>query len=420
LVEESILTDDFLRELINVGEVDILVGLPTYNDAKTVGNVVQAVRAGLLRYFPRARAVVVNADGGSRDGTQELVRAASISDMRHVSNLYALRTLHCISTQYSREGNGGALHTILGAAELLRASTLMVISPESANMEPEWVDRLLRPVSKDNFDLITPIYRRHKFDALLMRTLVYPMTRAIYGKRLREPYPTDFAFSGKLAMQVLGEDPSAHEPGYDGAEMRLALSAMSGDFRVGQSFLGTKERVEHGAADLVAAMRRTVGVLFSSLENFAAWSNIKESQPVPTIGVESEVSLEPLRVNRKRLYQMFVSGVAELEPVLKSILSPETLAALQAVAQQPEETCLFNDELWVKTVYEFAASHHKAVISRDHVIQALAPLYRGKALTFVGENREASAEQVEQNVEALCLTFERLKPYLLQLWGGGK
>ncbi|HEX4486440.1 MAG TPA: hypothetical protein VH088_09255 [Terriglobales bacterium] len=420
MVEESILTDDFLRELINVGEVDILVGLPTYNDAKTVGNVVQAVRAGLLRYFPRARAVVVNADGGSRDGTQELVRAASISDMRHVSNLYALRTLHCISTQYSREGNGGALHTILGAAELLRASTLMVISPESANMEPEWVDRLLRPVSKDNFDLITPIYRRHKFDALLMRTLVYPMTRAIYGKRLREPYPTDFAFSGKLAMQVLGEDPSAHEPGYDGAEMRLALSAMSGDFRVGQSFLGTKERVEHGAADLVAAMRRTVGVLFSSLENFAAWSNIKESQPVPTIGVESEVSLEPLRVNRKRLYQMFVSGVAELEPVLKSILSPETLAALQAVAQQPEETCLFNDELWVKTVYEFAASHHKAVISRDHVIQALAPLYRGKALTFVGENREASAEQVEQNVEALCLTFERLKPYLLQLWGGGK
>jgi hypothetical protein len=420
LVEESILTDDFLRELINVGEVDILVGVATYNDAKTVGSVIQTVRSGLLRYFPRARAVVVNADGGSRDGTQELVRAASISDMRHVSNLYALRTLHCISTEYSREGNGGALHTILGAAELLRASTLMVISPESTNIEPEWIERLAKPVAKDNFDLISPIYRRHKFDALLVRTLVYPMTRAMYGKRLREPYPTDFAFSGKLATQVLAQDASAQEPGYDGDEMRLTLSAMGGDFRVGQSFLGTKERVEHGAADLVAAMRRTVGVLFSSLDNFAGWSTIKESLPVPTIGVEHEVSLEPLRVNRKRLYQMFVSGVAELEPVLKTILTPETLAELQAVAQQPEETCQFKDELWVKTVYEFAASHHKAVISRDHVIQALAPLYRGKALTFVGENREASAEQVEQNVEALCLTFESLKPYLLQLWDGGK
>ena len=58
--ETSILSDDFVRELINVGEVDILVGVPTYNDGATVGQVVQAVRAGLLQYFPRERAVIVD------------------------------------------------------------------------------------------------------------------------------------------------------------------------------------------------------------------------------------------------------------------------------------------------------------------------------------------------------------------------
>src|ERR1700736_4420697 len=100
LAEESILTDDFLRELMNVGEVDILVGLPTYNDAATAGRVVQAVRAGLLKYFPRQREVIINADGGSKDATQELVRAASISDMQHVSSPQALRTLHSVSTRY--------------------------------------------------------------------------------------------------------------------------------------------------------------------------------------------------------------------------------------------------------------------------------------------------------------------------------
>ena len=72
-------------------------------------------------------------------------------------------------------------------------------------MEPEWVERLVRPVAKENYDLITPIYRRHKFDALLVRTLLYPMTRAMYGKRLREPIPTDFAFSGRLATQFLAQ-----------------------------------------------------------------------------------------------------------------------------------------------------------------------------------------------------------------------
>ena len=67
MADESILTDKFLRQLIDVGEADVLVGVPTYNNAATVGQVVQAIRAGLLKYFPRERAVIVNADGGSRD-----------------------------------------------------------------------------------------------------------------------------------------------------------------------------------------------------------------------------------------------------------------------------------------------------------------------------------------------------------------
>jgi len=117
---------------------------------------------------------------------------------------------------------------------------------------------------------------------------------------------------------------------------------------------------------------------------------------------------------------MFRSGVAELEPVLKSILSPPTLTELQRISALEEDDFLFGDELWARTVYEFAASYHKAVISRDHIVQALAPLYRGRAFTFLVENREASGEQVEQNVEDFCMTCERLKPSLLELWNGRK
>jgi len=64
LSEESYLTDDFLRQLINVGEVDILVGLPTHNNAKTIGSIVHTIQSGILRGFPRERAVIINADGG--------------------------------------------------------------------------------------------------------------------------------------------------------------------------------------------------------------------------------------------------------------------------------------------------------------------------------------------------------------------
>ena len=422
MAEESILTDEFLRQLIDVGEADVLVGVPTYNNAATVGQVVQTIRAGLLKYFPRERAVIVNADGGSRDQTPELVRGASINDLQHSTDLTALRTLHSISAEYpGGPATGTALRTILASAELLRVSACAVVSPESTTIEPEWIERLLRPVYKGNFDFVTPLYRRHKFDGLLMRNLVYPMTRAFYGKQVREPYAAEFSFSGQLASHFLGQEIWTHEVGQAGTEIALTISAITGGFRLAQSFLGAKPHVDARAADLVAAMRQTVGALFWSLEpNFSIWSAKSDSQPIPTLGAAQEVTLEPLRINRKRLFSMFRSGVAELEPVLKSILSSPTLTELQRISALEEDDFLFGDELWARTIYEFAASYHKAVISRDHVVQALAPLYRGRAFTFLVENREASGEQVEQNVEDFCMTCERLKPSLLELWNGRK
>jgi glucosylglycerate synthase len=422
LAEESFLTDDFLRQLINVGEVDILVGLPTHNNAKTIGSIIHTIQSGILRGFPRERAVIVNADGGSRDGTPELVTGVSIDDARPASNQYALRTLHSISTKYaSSPASGVALRTILAAAELLRAKACVVLSPESVSIEPEWLSKLLRPIYYDGFDLVTPTYRRHKFEGLLVTNLVYPMIRALYGLRIREAYSPEFGFSSRLGSQFLGQN--VWNDGTDGAgvELRFTLAAIAGRNLICQSFLGEKVHVERGAADLVPALRQTVGTLFSALEpDFPVWSAVAGSQPPPTTGADHEVLLEALRVNRKRLREMFSTGVAELESVFQSIISPSTLAELQRIASLGEEEFHYPAELWVRTVYEFAASYRKSVISRDHIVQALAPLFRGRVFTFLVENRNASADKVENNIEALCLEFERLKPYLLQLWKSGE
>jgi hypothetical protein len=419
LAEESYLSDDFLRQLINVGEVDILVGLPTHNNAKTIGSIVQTIQSGILRGFPRERAVIINADGGSRDGTPELVTGGSIDDVRPASNLYALRTLHAISTKYaSSPASEVAFRTILAAAELLRAKACVVMSPESANIEPEWLSNLLRPIYRDGFDLVTPTYRRHKLEGLLITNLLYPMTRALYGLRIREAYSLEFGFSGRLGSQFLEQNVWADGSEGSGVELRFTLAAITGRYRICQSFLGEKDHIERRAADLVPALRQTVGALFSALDpDFPVWSTVAGSQPVASTGANQEVLLTPMRVNRKRLREMFSTGVAELESVFQSILSPPTLAELQRIARTgKEEEFDYPAELWVRTVYEFAASYQKSVISRDHIIQALAPLFRGRIFTFLMENRDASANDVENNIESLCLEFERLKPYLLQMW----
>jgi hypothetical protein len=399
VAEETFLTDDFLRQLINVGEVDILIGLPTH----------------ILRWFTRERVVIINPDGGSRDGTAELVTGISIDDLRSVANVHALRTLHAISTQYGGTPSSTlALRTILAAAELLRAKACVVISPESSNIEGEWISRVLRPIRNDGYDLVTPTYRRHKFEGLLITNLLYPMTRALYGLRIREPYTQEFGFSGQLGGDFLLQN--VWDDG-TGIELRLTLAAITGQRRICQAFLGNKLHIERHAADLVPALRETVAPMFTMLEStFPAWSGVNGSQPVPTIGPDHEMLLQPLRVNRKRLRQMFTTGVAELESVFQSILSASTLAELQRIARLDESDFHYSAELWVKTVYEFAASYQKSVISRDHIVQALAPLFRGRVFTFLTENRNGSADDVENNIESLCLEFERLKPYLLQMW----
>src|SRR5271163_2278129 len=420
LAEESFLTDAFLGQLISVGELDILVGVPTHNNAKTISSIVDAIQAGILTFFPRERAAIINADGGSRDGTPELIVSAAIGDAQRSSRLYALRTLPSISTQYaSSPANGTALRTILAAAELLRAKVCAVISPESTQITKDWLEALLRPVYAETFDLVLPTYRRHRFDGILLTNLLYPMTRALYGLRIREPYALEFAFSGRLGSQFLAQNPWHEEAARAGSEIPFTLAAIAGGYRIRQSFLGTREHVERRPADLVPALRRTVGALFSSLEpNFALWNAKTGSQPIPTTGAEQEFTLEPLRINRKRLREMFSAGVAELQSVFQSILSPSTLAELQRIAGVEEVRFRYPAELWVKTVYEFAAAYHKSVISRDHIIQALAPLFRGRAFTFLTENRNGSADDVENNIEGLCLEFERMKPYWLEIWNG--
>ncbi|HEY6767854.1 MAG TPA: glycosyltransferase [Candidatus Sulfotelmatobacter sp.] len=419
--EEGFLADDFVSQLINVGETDLLIGLPTYNNAKTIGSVVSAIQSGILQSFPRDRAAIINADGGSRDGTPELIVSASIDDVRRRdSNRFALRTLHSISTQYgSTAARGTALRTILAAGELLRAQAVAVISPDSTNINPDWLRALLKPAAKENFDLVLPTYARHKFDGLLITNLLYPLTRAIYGLRIREPYASEFAFSGGLGSRFLTQAAWNDEAAKAGSEVQFTVNAITGGCRICQVFLGAKKHAERHAADLIPALRQTVGVLFCALESdFPWWSTKTGSQPVPTSGPEQEFILDPQRVNRKRLLEIFRSGINDLQSVFQTILASETLAELQEIAALDEDDFRYSESLWVRTIYEFASAHHQAVINRDHIVQALAPLFRGRVLSFLLQNRVASASDVEARIENLCLEFERQKPYLLKMWTG--
>lgn len=416
MAEETVLSDEFVRQLMNVGEVDLIVAVPTANDAKTIGGVVRAVRLGLLKCFPRERAVLVNADCGSRDGSAELARQASIA-LPADAVAQALRTFHTVTAScVNGAGTKSPVRLLLATADLLRAKACAVVSP-SEDVTPSRVERLLAPIYRQDFDLVAPLYKPHKFDGLLVRLLLYPLFRATFGRRIREPYGREFGFSGRLGAELFAREDIWQAEVVEVAEtLRLTMSAVQFGYRVCEVFLGPRGYVEK-PTELVSAMRQTVGTMFHFLDaDPAQWQAIQGSEPIPREGPEPEVGDEPLRMNPHRIHGMFHSGVSDLQPVLASILTPETAAQLSACAALPRNLFRFPDALWVRTVYEFAAAYHRSVISRDHIIQALVPIYRGKLYEFLILNRQANAGEVVARNEALCLEFERHKPYLLQIW----
>jgi hypothetical protein len=146
------------------------------------------------------------------------------------------------------------------------------------------------------------------------------------------------------------------------------------------------------------------------------WSRVVGSADVPTFGFRYTVGVEPITVNTDRMITLFRQGVADLMPLWRRMLSAETCDALGALGRGPTADFRFPPALWVTAVYEAAASHHRRVLARDHLLKALIPLYLGRTAGFVLQTMSSTAEDVEGEIEALCTQFELLKPHLLERW----
>src|ERR671930_1777019 len=72
--------DTVWAELRDIGETDIVVGIPTFNSERTVAGVITAVEAGVRKAFPDRRVVIVVSDGGSEDGTLAAVHSAGVGE----------------------------------------------------------------------------------------------------------------------------------------------------------------------------------------------------------------------------------------------------------------------------------------------------------------------------------------------------
>ncbi len=413
---------DALRAAENIKKADIVIGIPSYNNSRTIGHVTRAACVGLAKYFPDLTGVIVNSDGGSKDGTPQAVVSAGVEDANLLLLSTPLTGVHRLSFPYHGiPGKGSAFRLIFQMAERLEARACAVVDSDLRSITPEWFDLLLRPVLFAGYDFVAPYYHRHKYDGTITNSIVYPLTRALYGHRVRQPIGGEFGVSARLLSRYLAREDWETDVGRYGIDIWMTTIALAEGFRVCQSFLGAKlHDAKDPGADLSAMLHQVVSSVFLLMQEYEpVWRARSGSEPVELFGFRFDVGLDPIEVNLDRMLNAFRRGCEELGEVWSAALQPDTFSAVRELAAGAHPGAAefhIDDELWTRVVLDFACAHRRARLGRGHLLRSLTPLYLARVASFVIETRNLFSAQVEQKIEELCLCFESMKPYLNSHW----
>ncbi len=400
------------RRLLEIGGVDLVVGIPSFRNAATIGHVAAAAHAGLARHFPGRRAVLINADGNSEDGTRDAFSAAPApADGANVMR---------VATRYAGpSGKGSAFRTIFHVAARLGATGCAVVDADLRSITPAWFERLLEPVVTDGVDFVAPLYARHKFDGTITNSIVYPLTRALYGAQVRQPIGGDFGFSTRLARHWLAQDVWTTDVARFGIDVWMTTTAIAGGFKTAQAFLGAKIHDPKDPGQHLAGMLvQVVGTAFRMMETYAPlWREMPLPRSLRVYGHVQPVALDPVTVHLDGMTARFRLGVADLAGIHDAALAPETARAVRALAAGAAHAPpVFSDDAWCRVVYDFAVAHHRRRMPADLLLSALVPLYLGRVASFVARHAESGSSEVEDAIETLCATFLAERGYLTARW----
>lgn len=384
---------------------DIVVGIPSYNEADNISFVAETVSDGLKKHFPDCSSIIVNVDNASPDGTKEaFLNADTAFDKKY------------ISTKPGIKGKGNNLYNLFNFAKGVQPKVIVMVDADLKSITKEWIKRLVGPVL-NGYDYVIPIYSRHQFDATITNHICYPAMFGMLSFDIRQPIGGDFAFSPALMNHWLEQEWTDNIRNY-GIDIFMTLNAVLGGFRICQAALGKK--MHKPSAPKVGDMFEQVIITMLDIlmANRDAWlkkcpENIKAPD---TFGLDTLPEPDEAELDVRALKAVCHKEFNKYRDSIEEHLEPYTFGRVCEMFER--DVYDMDILLWTQIFYTLLNRYDKAGKESDKkkIINTMKPLYFARSLSFNYDTWKFNVKYAEMEVRKQALGFSSQRYYLLGLY----
>lgn len=396
--------------LRDAGPLEVLIGIPFFNEGDSLPDVVRTARKGLMDagLEGEGRVVLVGPEGGSKLLSRVLSGCAE--EGPPVTGILLPNQL------VGRGWSAMALMQMSGriGAKLILLMPNLETQPEGQDtlgqgFSPHWMGRLYDAVAGHDVDLVLGRISRNPLAQPVESILASPLITGALGCRIRQPQPGIAAVSSRFANACVDAAGQwSTECGMFGFDAWLTGFAALKGFPIGEIHLGIVA-FRHEAGMLKLLFRHTASALLSLLaKHRARWMNRSPITRQPFI-VGAVIDEEPpeMTLDAANLFHRFKSEFDHFDDTLFSHAVPEHLRRqMESWADGTKDIVGFSADQWEDVVRRFSMAY--AFPSRAHpsdIVDGLFPFFLARLLDVVAyDNRKAGLRTADGARDHVTLT----------------
>ncbi|WP_052463427.1 glycosyltransferase [Thermotoga caldifontis] len=392
---------NYRNDIPEIESCDIVVGIPSFNNAATIGYVATTAAGGIKKLG--LKGLIANSDGGSTDGTVDAFLSADTFELPKVSIRYK-----------GIPGKGSAVRALFEIAHRAKAKVFIMLDADLRSVQSWWIERMALPILEERTEYVAPMYLRHKYDGTITNNVCYPLTSALYGVKVRQPIGGDFAVGSSLVETYLKKPERVWESNVArfGIDIWMTTIAINESKKPPvQAALGAKVHdVKDPGKQLQGMFVQVVQTLFELMIEYQnRWKSVEKLMDIEVHGEQPTQKVEEIIVD-----------LAGLKEKAKKILGERSkeLAEKLSLRREILESVLQNGTLgareWAETVYDFALVYRKE--RNESLVVDLLPFYFARVADFVERTRDMDSLVAEKLIEEQLHIFMDMKEVFKRRW----